>query len=71
MYLKIVIYIHIFQFTLPHRERRACGLLYSVSLSFQFTLPHRERQTNTATAEESAAISIHAPAQGATNVDAS
>ena len=55
-----------FQPTLPHRERPARVLGAVTALLFQPTLPHRERPWKPALWRETATISTHAPAQGAT-----
>ena len=55
-----------FQFTLPHRERPVKSNVEPSISTFQFTLPHRERPDALTGLVFAAAISIHAPAQGAT-----
>ena len=57
-----------FQFTLPHRERRSICLRFCAAVRFQFTLPHRERLKQKAPSTKPKTISIHAPAQGATQI---
>ena len=46
-----------------------CFLIWPDSLAFQSTLPRRERRDSIDTAVSSAAISIHAPAKGATTIN--
>ena len=57
----------LFQFTLPRRERRGDLLPMSHEVEFQFTLPRRERQCDRGRHRRSSAVSIHAPAKGATS----
>ena len=55
-----------FQSTLPRRERRLCALNHSARSKFQSTLPRRERLMFFWAFFAVFAISIHAPAKGAT-----
>ena len=56
-----------FQSTLPRRERPS-GLSCTMSMSlFQSTLPRRERLEAQKAIDDTAKISIHAPAKGATS----
>ena len=55
-----------FQFTLPHGERRAATTTPVRADAFQFTLPHGERRRRRPR-RSCAVVSIHAPAWGATN----
>ena len=55
-----------FQFTLPHGERPVvCATVVGAKL-FQFTLPHGERRLPVLADLTASAVSIHAPAWGAT-----
>ena len=56
-----------FQPTLPHRERLALRYRLFFPLVFQPTLPHRERHPAPSDLPQTAGISTHAPAQGATS----
>ena len=55
-----------FQFTLPHGERRPAREAPHGPGQFQFTLPHGERQTSSSRSPSATKVSIHAPAWGAT-----
>ena len=57
-----------FQFTLPHGERRQGVRGSYPSIVFQFTLPHGERPGLAVDGLDAVAVSIHAPAWGATVV---
>ena len=55
-----------FQSTLPRRERQCRMKQSGISITFQSTLPRRERRRTTQRRRTEMAISIHAPAKGAT-----
>ena len=57
----------LFQSTLPRRERREAKTLFQKIKEFQSTLPRRERQEQDKPSGGAVAISIHAPAEGATS----
>ena len=59
-----------FQFTLPRGERRADNALGFGGRWFQFTLPRGERQKDHDNRQSWPTVSIHAPAGGATGLDA-
>ena len=59
----------IFQSTLPRGERLQLTTSYTAAmLKFQSTLPRGERPEMTGKPHEEVAISIHAPARGATSI---
>ena len=58
-----------FQSTLPRRERRKDRVQGLFTHSFQSTLPRRERQSRLGKTQGWIAISIHAPAKGATTLN--
>ena len=55
-----------FQFTLPHGERRRKVVVTLATAKFQFTLPHGERLWCMMFSNVIFKVSIHAPAWGAT-----
>ncbi len=55
-----------FQSTLPRGERQASRKHTGFNTRFQSTLPRGERQANDRYRDRKAAVSIHAPAWGAT-----
>ena len=55
-----------FQSTLPRRERLQLSTSSSLASLFQSTLPRRERRVRSTNNDTRVAISIHAPAEGAT-----
>ena len=59
----------VFQSTLPHRERPCFFYISRAIIGFQSTLPHRERPEKPGRSPLAPQISIHAPAQGATQDD--
>ena len=58
-----------FQSTLPHGERRTASVRGRRSKRFQSTLPHGERPAIISGPPAAPAVSIHAPARGATRND--
>ena len=58
--------VAIFQSTLPRRERQRSATPAAFAVGFQSTLPRRERLHQSLFTASDAAISIHAPAKGAT-----
>ena len=57
---------HMFQSTLPRRERRQCEVHDDLQNKFQSTLPRRERRCKGGLPRTFPPVSIHAPAKGAT-----
>ena len=55
-----------FQSTLPHGERHTLSGIAFKGIRFQSTLPHGERLADETTTTSAPAVSIHAPAWGAT-----
>ena len=58
---------HLFQSTLPRRERRIQSTIVFCFKLFQSTLPRRERHRCAVHLHQYFRISIHAPAEGATD----
>ena len=58
-----------FQSTRPHGARRVQGMSFGEVVAFQSTRPHGARQVDIAAKTITVAVSIHAPARGATGHD--